>query len=222
MNTALKEAYRTIPPEKINYESDALKKLKDTIHDKQVDNEKWLTMPRKYTRNSARFSLPINTYDLAILTPFQYVSRCIWISAYRKQLYNYVFTKYLPESSDEYVNSPTSKRDHHYSNMDFNSTKLTNRLIQERKIPYGHLVSALDDVLGFHGTPERISVIIEILQLNSDEHGEINFRSWSGIVAFSERFLNKLSHEEDPCDEVNIINNSKKFLNCFFFAFRLK
>lgn len=64
MNKALKEALRTIPLDKINYESDALKQFKENLTINDVDNEKWLTMPRKYTRNSARFSLPINTHDL--------------------------------------------------------------------------------------------------------------------------------------------------------------
>lgn len=65
MNKALREALRTIPPEQINAESDALRKFKETLKISDIDNEKWLDMPRKYTRKSARFGLPINTMDLA-------------------------------------------------------------------------------------------------------------------------------------------------------------
>lgn len=65
MNKALREALRTIPPEQINVESEALRKFKETVKISDIDNEKWLDMPRKFTRKSARFGLPINTMDLA-------------------------------------------------------------------------------------------------------------------------------------------------------------
>lgn len=70
MNKALQEALRTIPPEQINAESEALRKFKETVRITEVDNEKWLNMPRKYTRNSARFGLPVNTMDLASIYSF--------------------------------------------------------------------------------------------------------------------------------------------------------
>lgn len=194
MNRALLEAYRTIPPDKLNHESDALLEFKDAHQIPQENHEKWLSMPRKYTRNSARFTLPIDTYDLERITPFQYVSRHIWISEYRKHLYHMVFVKYLPEeavtdgvdvAADE---APVEARPP----------------FKERTIAFDVLGAALDDVLGFHGTAEKVAEIKELLQLDSNEHPYINYRSWCGIVAFGERYLNQLSRDEDRCDAVRI------------------
>lgn len=75
---------------------------------------------------------------------------------------------------------------------------------KERTIPFGSIDAALVDVLGFHGTPERVNEIKQLLLLNENEHGTINYRSWCGIVAFGERYLNQSSREEDRCDAVSI------------------
>lgn len=203
MNRALLEAYRTMPVDKLHLESEALRQHKDALHIPQEHNEKWLSMPRRYTRNSARFTLPIDTYDLTRITPFEYVSRHVWVSEYRKHLYQMVFVKYLPE---EQASTATAAGD---------PTSTTDGLVQvvvsdadirppfkERTIPFGNIDAALVDVLGFHGTPERVNAIKGILMLNADENGLINYRSWCGIVAFGERYLNQLSREEDRCDAV--------------------
>lgn len=198
MHKALKEAFRTIPPDKVNEDSEALRKFKETINIPNVNNEKWLLMPRKYTRNSARFSLPINTHDLATITPFEYVSRHVWVSNYRKELYNYVFTKYLPEPIDpEAVNNIKGVS---VDVIDGDPKPIP--FDKERTISFDILESALKDVLGFHGTVEKINEIKSMLLVNAETNGKINFRSWCGVVAFGERFLNSLSHIEDPCDEV--------------------
>lgn len=196
MNKALKEALRTIPVEKVNNESEALRKFKETMPVTTVDNERWLSMPRKYTRNSVRFTLPINTHDLAVLTPFQYVSRHIWLSNYRKQLCHYVFTKFLPEITEQDA-AKAAKTD-----AVIDPDQRQSAVESERTISFQDLHAALGDVLGFHGTNDKIDEIKAILQLSATEHGQLNFRSWCGVVAFSERHLNGLSHEEDPCDEV--------------------
>lgn len=196
MNKALKEALRTIPAEKVNNESEALRKFKETMPVTTVDNERWLSMPRKYTRNSVRFTLPINTHDLAVLTPFQYVSRHIWLSNYRKQLCHYVFTKFLPEINEQ----DAAKAAKTESTIDPDQRQSI--VDTKRTISFQDLQAALRDVLGFHGTDDKINEIKAILQLTAAEHGQLNFRSWCGVVAFSERYLNGLSHEEDPCDEV--------------------
>lgn len=60
MNKALKEALSTVP-EGPPYESEALKQIKETVDVQEAEVEKWLILPRKYTRRSARFGLPINT-----------------------------------------------------------------------------------------------------------------------------------------------------------------
>lgn len=197
MSKALKEAFRTIPPDKLEYESDALRKFKETIDIKEVDNEKWLKMPRKYTRNSARFGLPVNTYDLATMTPFQYISKHIWISEHRKQHFRFVFKKFLPDATDE-VSGKINQ-----TNLDYNM-EIPQLKQGERTICFADIKSALSDALGFYGTPEKVNEILEVLHTNDVDHKTLNFRSWCGLVAFGERYLNKLSHAEDPRDEVRV------------------
>lgn len=196
MSKALQEAFRTIPPDKIEYESEALRKFKESIDIKEVDNEKWLKMPRKYARNSARFSLPVNTYDLSTMTPFQYISKHVWISEHRKQHYRFVFKKFLPDLTDEVQNKTNQV------NMD-NNIEIPQVKHEERTISFGDIQSALSDALGFYGTIDKINEILAILHINEIDHKVLNFRSWCGLVAFGERYLNKLSHEEDPRDEVS-------------------
>lgn len=198
MSKALQEAFRTIPPEKIEYESEALRKFKETIDITEVDNEKWLKMPRKYTRCSARFGLPVNTYHLGTMTPFEYISTAVWISEHRKQHYRFVFKKFLPDLTEEAQNkSNTQNADH---NIDIPQMKH-----EERTISFADIRNALADALGFYGTIEKINEILEILCMNEEDHKALNFRSWCGVIAFSERYLNKLSHEEDPRDEVSLV-----------------
>ncbi|KAJ6647586.1 hypothetical protein Bhyg_02809, partial [Pseudolycoriella hygida] len=199
MSKALREAFRTIPPEKIEYESEALRQFKETIDIKEVDNEKWLKMPRKYSRCSARFGLPVNTYDLATMTPFEYVSTHVWISEHRKQHYRFVFKKYLPDLTEDVqskLHTQNEEQDFYMSQMKY----------EERTISFAVIRDALGDGLGFHGTIDKINEILEVLRMNADEHKALNFRSWCGLVAFGERYLNKLTHNEDPRDEVEIID----------------
>lgn len=194
MSKALREAFRTIPPDKIEFESEALRKLKETIDTTEVDNEKWLKMPRKYKRCSARFVLPVNTYDLATMTPFEYISKHVWISEHRKQHYRFVFKKFLPEPVDDAQGK---------SNPDNTSDVIPTIVHEERTISFSDIRNALPDALGFYGTLEKVNEILDVLRMNEEDHKRLNFRSWCGLIAFSERILNKLSHEEDPRDEVS-------------------
>lgn len=211
MNRALLEAYRTMPPDKLNYESEALLEYKDAHYIPKEDNEKWLSMPRRYTRNSARFTLPIDTYDLTRITPFEYVSRHIWISDYRKQLYQLVFVKYLPEEIPAIAPGEGTVTE---TLVEIAVPALELRApFKERTIPFGSIDAALGDVLGFHGTADRVNAIKELLLLNEKEHGSINYRSWCGIVAFGERYLNQSSREDDRCDAV-----SNNFIQKYIFV----
>lgn len=220
MSKALQEAFRTIPTDHVNNDSQALRQFKQTICVQDMDNEKWITMPRKYTRCSARFTLPINTQDLANLTPLDYVSKYIWISDYRKQLYRYVFTRFLCENgADDMITSaaaeqpdltdivnersPKSKKLSDISQTTTPTDTQSKVIFKERLMEFKHIDAALVDVLGFHATAEKINEVKEILLLKRNEHEMLNFRSWCGIVSFAERFLNTTPVSEDPCDEAS-------------------
>jgi hypothetical protein len=72
-------------------------------------------------------------------------------------------------------------------------------------MPIDQLSEALYEVLGFHASVSNISEILSLLELETlDEDATINFRTFCGIVAFSERFITNLSQEDDPRDEIEI------------------
>lgn len=252
LNRALAEAIRTVPPDQLDRASDALLAYQAAHPLAPADPIRWLGMPRKYTRKSVRFTLPINTYDLRTITPFEYVSRHVWLSDYRKELCRCVFVKYQPPASsasavtgeggnETTTNSATGNATTTNTNSsDNNAGPVGNRnnddgaaaaamaadenastaapVLVERTLDCtADLDAALGEVLGFYGTPERIVEIRAMLcldvehqqpqtQLPQKEQAQMvarmNFRSWCGVVAFGERFLNRLSRTQDPCDEV--------------------
>lgn len=61
----MKEALRLTAPSKLNFESDAVRELKEQLQLPEIDHEKWMELPRKYTRASARFGLPMDTRELS-------------------------------------------------------------------------------------------------------------------------------------------------------------
>lgn len=218
MNKALKEALRTIPTDQIDAESPALRAFKETIGiDVTVDNEKWLTMPRKYTRSSGRFSLPINTNDLARLTPFTYLSRHVWISNHRKQLYRFVFNKYTCDATATPINVSSQEIDEAADDTrsmlfetpsDDSNKTLPIVEVKECTMSAHSLNDALIDVLGFpvDAISHTIDEIRDMLDINGElEFAYLTFRNWCGIVAFAERYLNSMPTDVDPCDEVNTL-----------------
>lgn len=225
MNKALKEALRTIPKDQFDKDSLVLSEFKSNFGIKHFDNEKWLLMPRKFTRSATRFSLPINTIKLTTLTPFEYVSQYIWISNHRKHLYRFVFNKYLSDPNDSIDNDCNEDTNNgnvgigidgdgciqeHERDTPSNDTNEKSLIsfynFKECIIPFEQLNTAFVDVLGYCGPIERCSEkivkIIELTNVNASEHPYINFRSWCGLVAFAERYLNPLPMDVDPCDEV--------------------
>lgn len=214
MSIALKEALQTIPKSQLDVDSTVLSEFKSNFGVKSVDNEKWLQMPRKFTRSASRFSLPINTVKLATLTPFEYLSRYVWISDYRKHLYRFVFNQYLSEMNDAMdVDCNEPDEDVQERDTPSSDTTTTNKsmisfcVFTECIMPFDQLKTAFIDVLGYCGPVERciekITQIMELIQLNASDHSFIHFRSWCGLVAFAERFLNTVPFDLDPCDEVN-------------------
>lgn len=219
MNKALREALHTIPNDQIDVESPALRAFKETIAiDGTVDSEKWLTMPRKYTRSSARFSLPINTNDLARLTPLTYLSRHVWISSHRKQLNRFVFNKYICESATQPIIASSQEMDVAAEESrsilidtpsDDSSKALPFFDVKECQMSAHSLNDALIDVLGFPVDPilntiDEIRNILDVEVSKLSNVSYLSFRNWCGIVAFAERYLNSVPMADDPCDEVKM------------------
>lgn len=209
MNEALQEALHTIPKHYLNSDSKALQTFKETFNAGRIDNEKWLTMPRKFTRCATRFTLPINTQKLSTMTPFQYLSDFVWISEHRKQLYRFVFNKYVAECDDGAANDKDSIDNNCETPVENTAQKSFSYCeYSECMMPMKKINIALIDVLGYCGTidqlTEKIAELLILIQLTEMEQSQINYRSWCGLVAFAERFLNPTDFDIDPCDEVEI------------------
>lgn len=213
MNRALMEAIRTVRPEQLAQPSQALLTYQAANPIAPIHPEKWLSMPRKYTRKSVRFTVPINTYDLETLTPYEYVSRHVWLSDYRKELCRCVFVKFQPPPPTPPPPMPmpptslsSGDEEHSCAGAGGDGGDSVSDWLTERTLDCATVLdAALGDVLGFYGTAERIAEIRAMLCMTADMGRPVaamNFRSWCGVVAFGERFLNALSRETDPCDEV--------------------
>ncbi|XP_052891445.1 uncharacterized protein LOC128299498 [Anopheles moucheti] len=206
---AIREAFRTATMDRLNFQTEAVRTLQRSAKQlSDVDYEKWIDLPRKYSRSSARFELPIDTRKLTRMTPIEYLHDYVVLSDDRKQLYHRIFARNLPREEPkasgvlESIDSD-SLPETETGPIEVDSTR---NLLADvtRYIPMNCFDKALHEALGFHGTPERIAAIRELLELNYDPFHElqIDFRTWCGIVAFSERFINTLDRELDPCDEV--------------------
>lgn len=234
MNLALKEAIHTIPKDQFNASTEALHEFKE-MFDIEIgeSHEKWLVMPRQFSRAATRFSLPVNTTRLKTLTPFEYLSWYVWISDHRKHLYRFVFNKYVCEAvdpadaDDNENNDDGGGGDDDVVERDTPSNETTQKSMpayefRECVQPFSEIVNAFTNVLGYCGPIEQMSdkiqQILQLTQLNGTDHKWISFRSWCGLVAFAERYLNHLPFEEDPCDEVRQFIHSGKLkytLNTF-------
>lgn len=215
MNTALKEAFQTISRDQFDSDSAALQGYKQRFGvEDGVNNEKWLVMPRQFLRSATRFSLPINTQKLSTLTVFEYLSQYVWVSDHRKHLYRIVFNKFIDKSaSDAQNDSDAMNDDDNDLDRDTPSQATHDQSVQvcvfkESVMLFKDLHNALTSILGYCGPvekmAEKVTKIIESIELNENEHAVINFRSWCGLVSFAERYLNDLPFDEDPCDEVSL------------------
>lgn len=142
------------------------------------------------------------------MTPIEYLHDHVVLSNDRKQLYHRIFARNLPREEPKASGALESVDSDSLPETETGPLEVdsTRNLLADvtRYIPMNCFDKALHEALGFHGTAERIAAIRELLELNYDPFNElqIDFRTWCGIVAFSERFINSLDREQDPCDEV--------------------
>lgn len=86
---ALKEAMRNVPmiEKGPSAEPEAIRGVREALNLPEVDHEKWLKLPRKYTRMVSRFELPIDSSELLRKFPFLWgfsriSSVCRWIGGW--------------------------------------------------------------------------------------------------------------------------------------------
>lgn len=228
MHRALREAYRTMPSEKLNFESEAVKKLRENLNLPEIDHEKWIKLPRRFSRFACRFELPMDSREFKQMTSIDYLAHYVSVGRSQKQLYRRVFLRNLPEEVDEtnqnlntvaagflyksklYDNNDDDDNSSCDGERNQNSKCISE--INERILPYNSVDIAMQEALGFHGTIEKIEEIKNILNLNTtlshnrreNNSDGLNFRTWCGVLAFAERYLNKLDRSYDPPNEIEI------------------
>lgn len=179
----------------------------------EINHDRWIKLPRKYSRSASRFELPIDSSEFSHMTPLTYLSKNVTVAKAQKQIYRRVFLRFLPEETDDTMKAlkPTiatidDDDDDEIDEDDKNTRKLKKVPIelQERLIPINSLKNAMKEALGFHGTIEKIDEILEILVWKVEKRDGFNFRLWCAIVAFAERYLNRLDRNVDPCNEIEI------------------
>ena len=199
----LQEVLRTISPEKMGVDSDAVLDMKESLKFVDTDYEKWMHLPRKFSRSSVRFELPMDLKELAKLTSFDYLSKYVFVEDDKKQLYHRIFVKHLPKDK---INREENDNEEFFARINSGGKGGVREdlLLQSRSLLGENLSEALKEILGFHGTDERIQEILNYLELDNYEDVHINFRAFSGIVAFAERLITTLNQNEDPRNEIEI------------------
>lgn len=209
----MKEAYLSVPQDRINSDSDVIKRLRSTMNLPEINHDRWNKLPRKYTRSASRFELPIDSREFSHMTPFSYLSKNVTVAKAQKQIYHRVFLRYLPEETDDTMKTmkPTLSQlddddedDDESDGKNQRKSKKPTIELQERLLTMSSLKNAMKEALGFHGTIEKIDEILEILEWRIENRDGINFRLWCAIVAFAERYLNRLDRDSDPCNEIEI------------------
>lgn len=198
----LQEVLKTISPEKMGVDSDAVLETKECLQFVETDYEKWMNLPRKFSRSSARFELPMDLKELAKLKTFDYLSKYVFVEDDKKQLYHRIFVKYLPKDK---TNREENDNEEFFARANSGGKRGgKDDLLLQRALQDDNLKEALEEILGFHGTEENIQEILNYLELENYEDVHINFRTFSGIVAFAERLITRLDQNEDPRNEIEI------------------
>lgn len=134
------------------------------------------------------------------MTPLQYLSRHVSVLSDRKQLYHRIFVRNLPAPSGKQKDNSDSEDED-----EIQEQEAKEKLDIIRTLPYCVINKSMHEVLGFHGKPDKIAKIRDLIGLVQDKNGNevpIDFRTWCGIVAFAERYLTDTDKEDDPCNEV--------------------
>lgn len=121
-----------------------------------------------------------------------------------------MFNKYVADTSNEEAEDDDEndlERDTPSNAANENSVRAC--VFKECVMPFKELENAFTNVLGYCGPIEqmadKIKQIIDLTKINETDNSTINFRSWCGLVAFAERYLNDMPFDEDPLDEVSKI-----------------
>ncbi|XP_022233757.1 uncharacterized protein LOC111081908 isoform X2 [Drosophila obscura] len=217
LNRALREAIKYMPPKHKIVQKDT---------EDNHSTESTSKMPRKFSKSATRFDVPmdlsmingrfeillnstpsnsIHLVSSAAMTPWDYLSKYVWVSQQRKQLYKRVFLKYLSRCEGPEIVDELALPEYKY---------------KERTLLWQSLPQALEDVLEFHGTEQNVRNTLNMLGYGCEQNGnvDLDFRTWCGIVSFAERLaLADESGSDDSCDELEKadFNSMEQIMNLF-------
>lgn len=95
---ALEEALKSVAKDRPPCQE--LLNLQKELKVAKLNSELWISLPRTFTRSSARFELPMSSHSLLTMTPLQYVQEHVKVSSERKLLFNCVFNTFKTEGTE--------------------------------------------------------------------------------------------------------------------------
>ncbi|CAH0385455.1 unnamed protein product [Bemisia tabaci] len=159
--------------------------VKNEIESNVNSAQNLLNLPRTFSRQSARFELPLDTSTLARMTPLEYINQHVIVTRDRRLFYNLVF-----ECNEQ--NVEMTRKD---------ALHLTKRYMDTQRIK-----PALSQMMGRQLSEEDLSDFERLVGWQDVQ--SIDFRTWSGISALCERLLGPKyctkypSKEEDRCHDI--------------------
>ncbi|XP_065208841.1 uncharacterized protein LOC135837479 [Planococcus citri] len=148
-----------------------------------TNTESLFTLPRTFTRRSARFELPMSKSSLSELTSLDYLKLHVYITNKSHLIYNEVFKIHI--------------------DPELNETRL---------LPSSKIITALEQVMGRSFTQIEQQEVSELIDLKEKSHvdfrtwcGICAMCERLLAVNFAQKYL---STEEDPCHEVELVDFS--------------
>ncbi|XP_044758948.1 uncharacterized protein LOC123316787 [Coccinella septempunctata] len=96
---ALGEALKTLTNEKNNCEE--LLALQSELNLPPINTDLWISIPRVFSRQNARFELPPFSNMLKDMTPMEYIADNVDVTNRRKIMYNSIFNKFRMKEVDK-------------------------------------------------------------------------------------------------------------------------
>ncbi|KAK9744704.1 hypothetical protein QE152_g7472 [Popillia japonica] len=178
---ALEEALKAVQVEKVT--CDELKMLKQELKIPVINVEFWLSLPRTFSRSSARFELPMDSTTLSHLTPMDYIKESINITSSRRLLYNCIFNRHKIEYEEDEENQE--------------------RIMSGKEIP-----AALGEMMGHPLSRSQLDWFQNLVGWSEDD--TFDFKTFCGLCALCERLLAPEYYPQlpskrlDPCHEIEV------------------
>ncbi|GBP76570.1 hypothetical protein EVAR_103173_1 [Eumeta japonica] len=199
----LEEALRTRPERSYGHEMQTL--LRD-LKVPAMSLGDWLHIPRVFSRQNAKFSLPIDSYVLEKLTPMSYAARYVTLKKSKQLLYLTVLRKFRPESYRMPITSikeglllmmggglTGEQADRFSSLMEWDSYQEENSFPDDIKLTINDVPTRKGSITDSGGAGDSVN------------ENSIKFRTWCGVCALCERMYGRFPpRDKDPPDGMEL------------------